>query len=321
MDAHAETLDFLGAWALDACDDDEAARVEAHLGTCPSCAAEARRLKSAAGWLGLDGLRPAPPALRESVLAAARERRAPRPPSTLVGAYAGQASLLDDLLARIGMDGWMRTTPRHDTVGGVVAHLARNDAMLAADAGLPTVTVPDLATGAVRAAWREQSQVLVRGLTGGLDLDRPVRLASPRGAPVRPLRDALVQRAFETWIHLEDIAAAVGRAQPVPPPEQVRRIVDLAVALLPEAVRAKNAGRAGHAVRLVLEGGGGGEWTFPVGRARPGRATEVTIVADAVEFARLVANRRSPATLRYAAGGDRALAERVLHIAATLGCD
>ncbi|MBO0870188.1 MAG: zf-HC2 domain-containing protein, partial [Micromonosporaceae bacterium] len=54
MDVHTEMLELLGAWALDACEAEESAAVEAHLAGCEMCAAEARRLRSAAGWLAAD---------------------------------------------------------------------------------------------------------------------------------------------------------------------------------------------------------------------------------------------------------------------------
>jgi uncharacterized protein (TIGR03083 family) len=313
MNVHDEVLDLIGAWALDACDPDEAAEVDAHLSGCVTCAAEARRLRSAAGWLAADRVVPAPPAMRHRVLASAWAARPPALMHTLVGAYAGQAALLDRMLGAVRPDDWARPDPRHETVGGVVAHLAGNDAMLAADLGLPVVPVPAGPAPEVHAAWREQSRVIVDGLaTRAGDLDQRVRLAHPGPPPLRPLRDALVQRAFETWTHLDDIGTAVGRGTTTPPAEQVRRIVDLAAALLPGALTGAEMGT----VRLVLEGTGGGEWTLPCG---PGGAT--TIYADAVEFTRLVANRRGPDSFAHSTTGNQAVSARVLRAAATLGCD
>jgi uncharacterized protein (TIGR03083 family) len=321
MDVHTEMLDLLGAWALDACDIDEAAAVEAHLNTCATCAAEARKLRSAAAWLGVDRVvLPAPEGLRHRMLTSARAKRPPTLIRTLLGAYAGQATLLDGLLDGVRADDWQRADPRHETVSGVVAHLAGNDAMLAADLGLRVVDIPAGAGPGVREAWWEQAQVLLDGLAAEAALDQPVRMASSRRPPLRPLRDALVQRAFETWIHLDDIRTAVGKGQTTPPPEQVRRIVDLAIELLPGALDTHGAARPGHTVRLVLDGTGGGEWTFPMGEDQPG-GTEVTIQADAIEFTRLVANRRSPDTIRHSATGNPAVSAGVLRVAATLGCD
>jgi anti-sigma factor RsiW len=53
---HASVSELLGAYALDACDNEETAAVEAHLASCPSCADEASRLKELAGWIGVTSI-------------------------------------------------------------------------------------------------------------------------------------------------------------------------------------------------------------------------------------------------------------------------
>jgi len=313
MDAHADISDMLGAWALDGCSDTEVAAVRAHVGECADCAAQAGRLRSAAGWLGTDRVQPAPEELRRSVLAAARARRPPAAWVTLTNAYAGQVALLDAALAGMSAAGWRRADSRHGDVRGVLGHLAGNDALLAAELGLPAVPVPATGGGpALRVAWRAQAGALVAGVAGA-DLGRVVRLAGPGARPAATLGDALVQRAFETWTHRDDI----GAVPTVAAPGQVHRIAELAVALLPAALRASDPARAGRAWRLVLHGPGGGDWTVPAGTAR----VQATIGAGAVDFARLAANRRSPRTLPHTVTGDHALAEAILRAAATLGCD
>src|SRR5262249_13867218 len=157
-----------------------------------------------------------------------------------------------------------------------------------------------------------QADAMLAGVAEA-DLDRMVRLAGRGRRPVRTLHDALVQRAFETWTHRDDI----GAIYTIPSPEQVHRIVQLAVALLPAALRVSDPAHADRAWRLVLHGSGGGDWTVPAGTAR----VEVTVGADAADFTRLAANRRSPRTLPHTVTGDRALAEAILRAAATLGCD
>jgi hypothetical protein len=313
MVAHADISDMLGAWALDGCNDTEAAAVRAHLGECADCAAQARRLRSAAGWLGVDRMQPAPEELRRSVLAAARARRPPAAWVTLTNAYANQVALLDAALAHMSPANWRRADSRHSDVRGVLGHLAGNDALLAAELGLPAV--PMSATGdgpAMRVAWRTQADAMLAGIAEA-DLDRTVRLAGPGRRPVRTLHDALIQRAFETWTHRDDI----GATRTIAPPEQVHRIVELAVALLPAALRVSDPAHEDRAWRLVLHGSGGGDWMVPAGTAR----VEVTIGADAVDFTRLAANRLQPRTLPHTVTGDHALAEAILRAATTLGCD
>jgi hypothetical protein len=313
MVAHADISGMLGAWALDGCSDTEAAAVRAHLAECADCAGRARRLRAAAGWLGLDRVQPAPAELRRSVLAAARARRPPAAWVTLTNAYAGQVALLDAALADMSPADWRRADSRHGDVRGVLGHLAGNDALLAAEIGLPAVPMPASGDGpAMRAAWRAQADAMLAGVAEA-DPGRAVRLAGAGQRPVRSLRDALVQRAFETWTHRDDI----GATRTIAPPEQIHRIVELAVALLPAALRVSDPAHADRAWRLVLHGAGGGDWTVPAGAAQ----VEVTIGADAAGFTRLAANRRSPRTLPHTVTGDLALAEAILRVAATLGCD
>jgi uncharacterized protein (TIGR03083 family) len=325
MDVHGGMVDLLGAWVVDACDDGETAAVEAHLKDCATCAAEAQRLQAAASWLGVEELQPPPDRLRESVLTMARVRRRPSLLHTLTSAYAGQVALLDRALGSLAPSDWQHADPRHHDVTGIIRHLVSNDTMLAADLGIPTVSVPVASGPAVHEAWRAQTDTLVEGLNAGVELDRPARLAGT-GETVRgPLRDVLVQRAFETWIHLDDLGAAVGQPQPTPRPEQVRRIVDLAVKLLPDVLRAHGVVRQGRSVRLILDGTGGGDWSFPLGRhavhADDSASVDATISAKAVEFCHLVANRRTPQTLRHTVDGDQGVATTVLRVASTLGCD
>ena len=49
---HEEAAGLLGAWALDACEDAEAASVERHLASCADCRVEAASLTRAAAGLG-----------------------------------------------------------------------------------------------------------------------------------------------------------------------------------------------------------------------------------------------------------------------------
>ena len=49
---HDRVSQLLGAYVLDACDEDEAAGVEVHLAVCALCAEESAHLRAAATWLG-----------------------------------------------------------------------------------------------------------------------------------------------------------------------------------------------------------------------------------------------------------------------------
>ena len=66
-----EFQDLVGAYALDACDPEEAAAIDAYLAEHADAAAEAERLRDAAAWLGAVGALNPPVALRDRLLAAA----------------------------------------------------------------------------------------------------------------------------------------------------------------------------------------------------------------------------------------------------------
>jgi uncharacterized protein (TIGR03083 family) len=328
MTGHTEVLDLLGAWALDSCDEAETAAVERHLLDCASCSEQARELRSTVSWLGYETAQAPPPGLRQTTLARAFAARPPVPLlRTLVDAYAGQVARLDQVLDVVRPEDWTRPDPRHGDVRGLLAHLAGNDAALATDLRIALDAVPVGPGRSIRRTWRATADAVVDGLAVPLawdashGLDRPVRLAGSGPPVVRPLRDALVQRAFETWIHRDDLGLAFGFAATSPPPEQVRRIVDLAVALLPDALRDNGIRWPGEAARLALTGPGGGDWTFPLGHHGPTERVAVVVHTDAEEFCRLVANRRHPAQLLFTADGDQALAVDLLRVAVKLGCD
>jgi hypothetical protein len=127
-----------------------------------------------------------------------------------------------------------------------------------------------------------------------------------------PLDGALVARAFETWVHSADIAAAVGRRLPDPLPEHLHAMADLGVRVLPAALRMRGRPARmpaqGHA-RVVLDGPGGGEWLIPLGgdgaeAPRSVTAPLVTLRLDVMEFCLLAADRRDPGEVTADIGGD-----------------
>jgi uncharacterized protein (TIGR03083 family) len=137
-----------------------------------------------------------------------------------------------------------------------------------------------------------------------------------------PLDDLLVVRAFELWVHENDIRRCAGLPPSVPDPPVLRLMSDLAARMLPYA-----AARTGLSepvdVHLVLTGPGGGTWDVTVGQEPGGRerGQDVAIVTDAVGFCRLAANRTRPAELDSHVTGDAARAAEVLAAAATLALD
>jgi hypothetical protein len=129
----------------------------------------------------------------------------------------------------------------------------------------------------------------------------------------------LVARAFELWTHENDIRAATGLPPAVPDVATLRLMTQLAARLLPAAA-ARTGLREAVSVRLVLTGPGGGTWDLAVGEEAADPAP-LLIVADAVGFCRLVANRTTPDGLAPYITGDAGSAARVLAAASALALD
>jgi len=357
---------LLGAWALAACSAAETAAVEDHLGVCGSCADEALRLREAVGLLQRPESLDLDPGLRTRVLAGCLDRRPPRIPlPEWATPYDAETARLDALLQDFGDAEWHapvrlrwfeadEATSRRTTVAGVMAHLLSVDGLVAVALGLddPMGEIPPDAptpagrtesywrashfppTRSVRAPWREQSHDLVRtvsftGSTSG-------KLSVAYGDFALPLHDAMLDRAFECWVHAEDIAEAVDYPYAPPSPRHLNRMIDLAARVLPAALAERRrtglaspvpgrhlapAGEPGRSLRLEIEGLGGGEWLIPLDSpAAVGSADhEVAHVAlDGVEFCHLAAGHVSPAEAAAGQLGDREAIRDVLLATASL---
>jgi hypothetical protein len=134
-----------------------------------------------------------------------------------------------------------------------------------------------------------------------------------------PLDAMLVARAFELWTHDNDIRLAAGLPPSAPDTATLRQMTELAARLLPYAA-SRTGLRQRVSVRLVLTGPGGGTWDVAIGDGQAEPAF-VRIVADAVRFCRLVANRLAPGELGSHVAGDAGRAAQVLAAASTLALD
>jgi hypothetical protein len=373
---HRVLMSLLGAWALAACSPEETAAVEEHLGDCGTCAEEALRLREAVGLLQRPESLDLDPTLRTRVLDACLERRRPRiPVPDWAAPYDAEAARLDALLQDVGDAEWHAPVrlrwfdgrgpeSRRTTVAGVIAHLRCVDGLVAvalgledplgADAGGPG-RGGDTAVGAspaerteaywhaaplpptrsVRRPWREQSHAIVR--TAAFAGGSSGQLAVSYGDFELPLRDALWDRAFECWVHADDIAGAIDYPYEPPAPRHLHGMIDLAARMLPLTLAARRraglagpsprgrhlvaAGAPGRSLRLEIEGSGGGEWLIPLDSpgATPSEDHAVAHVAlDGVEFCRLAAGHVSPEEAAAGQDGDRTAIREVLLATASL---
>ncbi|MFB6836735.1 maleylpyruvate isomerase N-terminal domain-containing protein [Streptomyces sp. NPDC056361] len=360
---HAVLKSLLGAWALSACSSGETKAVEDHLTACAPCADEALRLRDAVALLHEDRDLDLDPLLRSRVLENCLGRRPARiPVPDWVTPYDAETARLDALLRDIGESEWHapvrlkwyeedRVVRRKATVAGVIGHLFAVDGLVSAALGLddPLGTgVPELSpaerteafwTGldrppnrALRDPWREQSHTLIRTVSfagrGVADLTVTYKDFA------LPLRDSLLERAFECWVHADDIANAI--AYPYAPPSgaHLHGMIDLAARLLPAALATRRrtglasparrlvaAGTPGRSLHLEVEGAGGGHWYIPLDSpaaiGSPDQSV-AQVAMDGVEFCQLVAGHISPEEAAAGQDGDREAIRDVLSAAASL---
>jgi uncharacterized protein (TIGR03083 family) len=297
---HEQVRALLGVWVSGECSEEEARVVADHVVECRECA---------------DVVRP-PEGLRGQVLAGALGRRpaAVKVPG-YAASYAAQVSVLDAFLAEFDEADWRSTVIFDWNVQDVLAHLAATDGLLleqvrgtGEDSDVASRTEALITSqrgrdpGGTRAMWRRQADELC-GLLSGAGTGQ-VRFF---GQSMR-LSSAVVARAFETWVHSDDIGRAVGRGMPAPLPRHLHAMADLGVRSLPAALML--AGERVDPARVVLTGAGGGVWTLSE-EAPP----VVTVELDVLEFCFLAADRRGPDEVSARIDGDDRYGRRVLEVA------
>lgn len=276
-----------------------------------------------------------PDGLRHRVLAASLRARTVGRPEPAVPeitpeeAFSRAADAFHGMLGVLQAEDWERPALRGLDVQGLVGHLTGVEEdvhrCLAGDPQVAQVShigstqaAADRQAGrhpdSTRAEWRraaDRTFDLVRaGDTGAEVAVHGIRL---------PLGLLLVVRAFELWIHDNDIRQAAGLPPSVPDLSTLSLMTRAAARLLPHAA-VQSGLREPTSLHLVLTGPGGGTWDIPIGHSPPAPAP-VGIVADAVGFCRLVANRATPDGLGLHITGDRDRAARVLTAASSLALD
>ncbi|WNO73946.1 MULTISPECIES: zf-HC2 domain-containing protein [unclassified Streptomyces] len=359
--SHSVLKSLLGAWALSACSPEETTAVEEHLGDCAPCAEEALRLRDAVGLLHTDRDLDLDPLLRFRVLENCLGRRPARIPVPVwANPYDAETARLDALLRDIGESEWHApvrlkwfegesAASRRTTVAGVIGHLMTVDGLVAGALGLddPLGRTPaggpterteafwgadEPATRAVHEPWRDQSHTLIRTVSfAGRGV---AELSVSYGDFALPLRDSLLDRAFECWIHADDIADAVDYPYDPPSGSHLNRMIDLAARMLPAALAGRRraglagparhlvaAGAPGRSLHLEVEGAGGGNWYIaldsPAAVGSPDQAV-AQVALDGVEFCRLVAGHVPPEEAAAGQDGDREAIRDVLFAAASL---
>lgn len=344
MSDHDEVRDLLAAWAFGALEPAEERTVPAHLASCESCAAEARRLRETVRLLDGDGTPfdeplsgaaspngvPASPSPLDSLLAGALRAR-PAPPrvarhaAPYASAVAGIRALLPELEGR-----WSTPVVHDWDVHATVAHLLAADEHLALRLGV-AARVPgariDEGADWTRAWERRSAEVIAHeyGRTPARTVadwsaQAAALLATPHARDSElaagttllmgirlPVTEHFLVRGFEAWIHTDDIGRALGLAVPPPPEEHLWQLVRLAVRIL-------GASLGTEAPPVLFAVRGGEEWVL--GSENDPVAAELTL--DPVDFCLLVGGRHTPDEVPRMVTGDERAALNVLERAAQL---
>ncbi|MEV2217338.1 maleylpyruvate isomerase family mycothiol-dependent enzyme [Streptomyces sp. NPDC050997] len=328
---HDGIRDLLAAWAFGALEPADEKTVPPHLTVCESCAAEAERLRETVRLLEGPPSNGVPARPADGVLAGALRARPAAPrvaqhAAPYAAAVAGLRALLPEADRRWG------TPVVHDwDVHATLAHLLAADEPLAARLGvaarLPSAPAADAGPGwedawnrrtaaviahehgrtpeETVADWAAQADALLATPEAG-DPERAARALTLMGIRL-PVAEHFLVRAFEVWIHTDDIGRALGLPVPPPPAAHLWQLVRLAVRLLGLAL-----GPGAPPVLFTVTGGD--QWVLG-SDAEPVRA-ELTL--DPVDFCLLVGGRHTPDEVPRAATGDEAAVRNVLERAASL---
>lgn len=333
---HEDVRDLLAAWAFGALPAADRRTVPAHLADCESCAAEAERLRETVRIL--DGPPGAANGSQESGSALALALRT-RPAAPRVAPhaapYAAAVAGLQSLLRELDGHGPWSTPVVHDwDVHSTVAHLIAADEPLATRLGLDA-HVPPSAPAPEGTRWEDvwaarsadviayeqgrapEETVAAWSARAGALLATPeardselASLATTLMGVRLPVADHFVVRAFETWIHTDDIGRALGLPVPPPPDPHLWQLVRLAVRILGMAL-----GSAAPPVLFAVTGAGtDAQWVLG-SEDEPVRAE---LVLDPVDFCLLVGGRYTPEDVPRGAVGDDAAVADVLTRAASL---
>jgi uncharacterized protein (TIGR03083 family) len=324
----AEVEELLGAYALDACDPEETLAVEAVLTRRPDLAEEAQRLSRAAAWVGAGEAREPPGRLRDRVLAAALARRE-GVADPVLDLYLSVADAFERAVEALPASAYDTVTSNGLTAHDLVVHMAAQESLLAQNLGVPTFAGTN-ATDIVERTHEFLPQFAGTDLGDALALWRASIEAnrawavehSDSAAPWRGLGltrdDALVVRAFEEWVHCDDLRRVLGLDPAPPAPRHLTIMGELASRLVPLSLAVAGRELDGATARLVLTGDGGGDWMVALGDGEVAAAPEVTVTADIVDWCLLVGDRISPHELRHSVAGDSDLGAAIVAAAPAL---
>jgi uncharacterized protein (TIGR03083 family) len=314
MDLTAEQFeDLVGAYALDACEPEEAEALDRYVAAHPEAATAVERLRDVAAGLGAAGASRPPVALRGRLVQLASERVGPM---RAEDALRAETERFDRFLNTLDDADLAAPTYNGLTVQQLVQHVEVIDRAFVEAASDPASTfigseqVETITAGDLQRRVDEPFAETVtrfrrtRARLMALHDDVPVdqRIAGYRRD------DTLVIRAFETWTHHDDIERALDRQVTEPDAAAMRTMAELAMKSLPLALAVRGVAHPGRSVRFVLTGPGGGEWTIPCSPDEEAAKTPDAVVRTSVaDWCRRFADRVGPDELALEVEGDDGL--------------
>jgi uncharacterized protein (TIGR03083 family) len=323
-----EVEELLGAYALDACDPEETVAIEAVLARRPDLAREAQRLSRAASWVGAAEAVEPPGRLRRRVLSAAVAQREGEVDPVL-DLYLSITDEFGRMAEALPTSEYRTVTRNGLSAHDLVVHMAAQESLLAQNLGVPTFPGSE-STDIVSRTYEFLPQFADTDLDDALAVWRASVEAnrawaaahSEQDAPWRGLPltrdDALVVRAFEEWIHCDDLRHVVGLDPAPPHPRHLAIMAELASRLIPLTLDLAGRHRDHVTARLVLTGGGGGDWMVALGEGEVAADPHVTVTADVIDWCLLMADRLAPADLRHSVVGDTELGADIVAAAPAL---
>jgi uncharacterized protein (TIGR03083 family) len=270
---------------------------------------------------------PAPRALLDRIRRAATDERGVGVPSVPVAeadpldAVRSQIEAVRSVLRSLEPADWERHVQFYDwEIQTLVGHLVGVEAYVGSLLGLwsfeitgaeddhVAVTLAQIEHERTRspletlATWEEQVDAILAHVAAG----GPELLAQDVAFHTYPFSvgSMLVAHTFELWTHADDVRGALGRPLEPPTPGVLRAMSDLSVRNLFSATLVTAPHQFERSAKVVLTGPGGGYWLL----GDPPGEPDVTIVADVVEYCRMVSRRLDAAELDADIRGDRQLA-------------
>jgi uncharacterized protein (TIGR03083 family) len=263
------------------------------------------------------------------------------PPPHLDGAsvFTEVVAQMDALLAGLDDADWLAPSIRGLDVQGLIGHLVGVElaffhALTGASDGSSFDHVESTQPVADAQRGRPATETFADWRRATARSRTAVEAAPADAAPsfygiALPMDELLVVRAFELWVHHEDVRRATSRPPAAPEPAVLARMTELAAALLPAGLaRAGTQRRRSDpaVVRLVLTGPGGGTWHVPLdgspaGHPKPRALATARVVLDAVDFCRVVGNRAGLDTVDALVSGDHDQVRDLFVGAAALALD